>query len=47
MDNIHICPVCEYVHEEHDETPWDSLPNDYTCPGCGVEKEWFETNTLR
>jgi rubredoxin len=46
IDEMHRCPVCEYVHEEHDETPWNDVPNTYICPGCNVEKDWFETIPL-
>jgi len=23
-------------------TPFEKLPEDWTCPDCGVEKDWFE-----
>jgi len=42
-NEIHRCPVCEYIHEEHDDTPWDQLPDSWLCPACSVEKGWFET----
>lgn len=31
-----ICTVCGYIYYG------DSIPNDYTCPICGMEKEYFE-----
>lgn len=31
-----VCSICGYVHEA------DSLPDDFTCPICGVGKELFE-----
>jgi len=37
---------CEYIHEEHDQTPWDDLPESWLCPACSVEKGWFETLSL-
>src|SRR5690606_25760269 len=46
------CPVCEYVYDEtrgdpHEGfpagTPWESVPDDWCCPDCGVrEKIDFE-----
>lgn len=38
----HVCPVCDYVHEDHDETPFEQLPDSYLCPACSVEKGWFQ-----
>ena len=35
-----VCSVCGYVYDG--ETPFEELPDDYTCPMCGVEKEMFE-----
>ena len=23
-------------------TPWEKLPDDWVCPKCGAEKEFFE-----
>jgi rubredoxin len=46
------CPVCEYVCDEAKGdvregfpagTPWDRIPDDWTCPDCAVrEKPDFE-----
>jgi rubredoxin len=46
------CPVCEYVYDEAEgaaregfppRTPWSAIPDDWTCPDCGVrEKVDFE-----
>lgn len=45
------CTVCGYIYdpEEGDAsadvepgTPFDELPDDWTCPVCGVPKEDFE-----
>ena len=38
----HVCPVCDYVHEDNETTPFDQMPADYVCPACGVEKDWFD-----
>ena len=44
------CP-CGYVYDpaegdmEHSVkpgTPWEALPEDWVCPKCGAEKEYFE-----
>lgn len=45
------CKVCGYVYDEvigdpdngiAPGTKWEDLPEDYTCPLCGVGKEDFE-----
>ncbi len=45
------CKVCGYVYDpaEGDPdndvkpgTPFEALPEDWTCPICGVEKDEFE-----
>ncbi|MFP3317565.1 MAG: rubredoxin [Thermoplasmata archaeon] len=44
------CSVCGYIYDpdigEPDRgippgTPFDELPDDYTCPVCGASKELF------
>lgn len=40
---IHVCPVCEYVHEHNSDEKWEDLPDSFICPACSVEKGWFET----
>lgn len=35
---IYKCIVCGYEYEGD----FDSLPEDWTCPVCGVGKEQFE-----
>ena len=39
------CPSCEYTYEEEvghpregfpPGTPWDTVPDDWPCPDCGV-----------
>ena len=47
----YICKICGYVYdpEEGDAasgiapgTAFEDLPDDWTCPGCGVSKDQFE-----
>ena len=47
----YVCTVCGYVYDEatgdpdHDITPgtaWSDIPEDFTCPLCGVGKDQFE-----
>ena len=35
----HICVVCGHVHDEEVEGKWKTLPEDFSCPECGVGKE--------
>ena len=36
------CSVCGYVYDEDQEgIPWDALPEDWACPGCGAGKNLF------
>lgn len=46
----YICNVCGYVYDEEagdpdngiaPGTPWENVPDDFTCPLCGVGKEDF------
>ncbi len=37
------CTVCGYVYDEEKEgVKFADLPEDWTCPLCGVGKELFE-----
>ena len=40
----YICTVCSYVYDpaENDNVAFNDLPEDYTCPLCGVGKDQFE-----
>ena len=47
----YVCTVCGYVYDEQvgdsdigiaPDTLFDDLPDDFTCPLCGVGKENFE-----
>ena len=42
MEKQHICVVCGHVHDEAVEDKWDELPDDFTCPDCGVGKDEYE-----
>ena len=35
-----VCTVCNYVYDG--ETPFEGLPDAWTCPVCGVDKSFFE-----
>jgi rubredoxin len=35
----HVCIVCGHVHDEELEGAWETLPESFTCPECGVGKE--------
>ncbi len=36
------CDICGYVYDEEVEgIPFAKLPEDWTCPDCGVGKEDF------
>ncbi len=39
----YICTVCNYVYDEDAEgVPFDELPDDWTCPVCTADTEFFE-----
>ena len=40
----YVCTVCGYVYapEENNAVEFENLPDDYTCPLCGVGKDMFE-----
>lgn len=46
----YVCEVCGYVYDEETGdpdngiapgTPWENVPEDFTCPLCGVGKDQF------
>ena len=41
----YVCSVCGYEYDpaENDNVPFDQLPDDWTCPVCGVSKDQFRT----
>lgn len=47
----YVCTVCGFVYDEVNGYPdggiapgtkWEDLPDDFTCPLCGVGKDMFE-----
>ena len=40
----YVCKVCGYVYDpaENNGVPFEELPEDWTCPVCGVGKSEFE-----
>ena len=40
----YVCKICGWVYDpaEHDNVAFESLPDDWTCPVCGVGKADFE-----
>ncbi|RMD58688.1 MAG: rubredoxin [Nitrospirae bacterium] len=37
------CTICGYIYDENEEgTPFDELPDDWTCPVCNAPKDAFE-----
>jgi rubredoxin len=37
------CVVCGHTHNSETDGNWNELPDDFTCPECGVGKEDFES----
>ena len=39
-----VCKVCGYVYnpEDNNNVAFEDLPDDWTCPLCGVGKDQFE-----
>ena len=46
----YVCDVCGYVYDEATGDPdagiaagtkWEDIPEDFTCPLCGVGKDQF------
>ncbi|BBL71078.1 rubredoxin [Methylogaea oryzae] len=47
----YVCTVCGHIYDEAEGDPengiqpgtrWDNLPESWTCPECGAEKNQFE-----
>ena len=47
----YICNVCGYIYDPADGDPengipagisFEELPDDWTCPACGVGKDFFD-----
>ena len=52
MTMQYVCKICGYIYDETqgdpdngvaENTPWENVPQDWTCPLCGVGKEDFES----
>ena len=41
MEQTYVCVVCGHEHDEAVEGRWDDLPEDFTCPECGVGKDEY------
>lgn len=39
-EKVFRCSVCGYIYDE--ATPFEELPDDWTCPVCGAGKDLFE-----
>lgn len=39
-----VCTICGYVYDG--DIPFEELPEDWTCPLCGVSKEMFEEREI-
>ena len=37
----YVCDVCGYVYDPAAGVPFEELPDDWTCPDCGVGKDQF------
>lgn len=39
----YVCSICGYVYDpsEHDNVPFENLPEDWTCPRCRQAKSKF------
>ena len=51
MEKKYICIVCGYIYDERvgcpeenipPNTKWEQIPDDWSCPECGVFKDQFE-----
>ena len=40
----YVCKICGHVYDpaENNNVPFEELPEDWTCPICGVGKDQFE-----
>ncbi|MGI5883524.1 MAG: rubredoxin [Candidatus Spyradocola sp.] len=39
MKKVYVCDVCGYEYDG--DVPFEELPDDWTCPICGVGKDQF------
>jgi rubredoxin len=41
--SVYECQACGFLYDEEKEgTKFEDLPDDWTCPVCGVGKDMFE-----
>ncbi|BBL70553.1 rubredoxin [Methylogaea oryzae] len=47
----YVCAACQYVYDEAVGDPdsgiapgtrWEDVPDDWSCPDCGVDKDMFD-----
>ena len=52
----YVCDICGYVYDPElgdpdngvaPGTPWEEVPEDWTCPLCGVGKDQFSEEEYR
>ncbi len=50
----YVCDVCDYIYDPEvgdpdngiePGTPFEDIPDDWTCPDCGVDKTAFCAST--
>lgn len=39
---VYICSICRYIHDPLFSGSWFDLPDNYTCPDCGAQKQDFD-----
>lgn len=39
IKKVYVCDVCGYEYDG--DVPFEQLPDDWTCPLCGVGKDQF------
>ena len=38
---LHICIVCNHLHDNKKEGEWEELPEEFKCPTCGCNKDEY------
>jgi len=38
----YICEVCQFIYDESENPPWDSLADDWICPVCSSSRKMFK-----
>jgi rubredoxin len=39
--SVYQCTVCEHLHDEELDGPWEQLPKYWNCPECGCAKDEY------